>query len=447
MRNPPLELDDIQGNVLQGYGFPEAAYVSLRVDKERQGRGLLAELRPQVTPATQWERRPVSTLNIALSHRGLARLGVRKRVLASFPPEFSQGMAARAGQLGDVGRSAPGEWEKGLEEDDIHILVMLQAPSRDVLHLRLRQLKNRVARYPGVRVRGVHRGRLRRSPQGWEREHFGFRDGFSQPAIRGAPGRCDPGQGVPIPALDGGWRPLAPGEFVLGYRDEDGVLPEAPLPPFTRNGTFMVYRKLEQDVLAFRKLVERVADKHFEGNRKLVRAKLAGRWPDGTPLMLHPFVDEGSGAREVLNDFRYGDDPQGRACPLGAHVRRANPRDGLPGGAPRTRRHRIIRRGIPYGPDRGRRGLLFVCFNASIVRQFEVVNGWLNDGDAFGLGPEPDLLAGARRRKRVLMTVQGDPPVVFESRKPLVYTRGGEYLFLPALSSLDALADEAAIRR
>jgi Dyp-type peroxidase family len=446
MRNPPLELDDIQGNVLQGYGFPEAAYVSLEVGKERHGRGLLAELRPQVTPATLWERRPVSTLNLAISHRGLERLGVAKRVLAGFPPEFCAGMAARAEHLSDVGPSAPGRWDKGLRKNDIHVLVMLQATSKDALDLRLRQLADRVAAYPGVRIRRVQRGRLQRSERGWERENFGFRDGFSQPAIRGAPGRSDPGQGVAIPPLDGGWRPLEPGEFVLGYRDEDGVLPDAPPAPFARNGTFMVYRKLEQDVAAFRELLARVADEHFDGDRKLVAAKLAGRWPDGTPLMLHPHVDEGSGAREVLNDFRYAGDPQGRACPLGAHVRRANPRDGLPGGAPRTRRHRIIRRGIPWA-GRRRRGLVFVCFNASIVRQFEVVNGWLNDGDAFGLGPEPDVLAGTRRRRRVVMTIPGDPPVLFESRKPLVRTCGGEYLFLPALSSLDSLAAPESIRR
>jgi Dyp-type peroxidase family len=298
-----------------------------------------------------------------------------------------------------------------------------------------------------VRIRRVQRGRLQRSPHGWERENFGFRDGFSQPAIRGAPGRADRGQGVAIHRLDGGWRPLEPGEFVLGYHDEDGVLPDAPPPPFARNGTFMVYRKLEQNVPAFNDLVERVARQHFDGNRRLVAAKIAGRWQDGTPLMLHPYVDEGSGAREVLNDFRYSDDPKGRVCPLGAHVRRANPRDGLPGGAARTRRHRILRRGIPYA-GRRRRGLIFVCFNASIARQFEVVNGWLNDGDVFGLGREPDVLAGARRgNRRVLMTIQGDPPVIFESRRPLVYMRGGEYLFLPAISALATLADDAAIRR
>ena len=446
MRSRPLELEDIQGNVLQGYGFPEAAYVSLRVKKKRQGRGLLAELLPQVTPATPWTDRPASTLNIALSHRGLKKLGVTKRVRSSFPHEFRKGMARRAKHLGDVGRNKPRRWQKGLRKDEIDILVMLHATSEDVLDLRVRQLKHRVRAYPAVRVGHVQRGRLQRAASGYEREHFGFRDGFSQPAIRGAPGRQDRGQGVSIPVLDGGWRPLEPGEFILGYRDEDHVLPGAPPPPFARNGTFMVYRKIEQQVRAYRKLVKRVSKQHFDGNRDLVAAKLAGRWPDGTPVMLHPFVDEGSGVREVLNDFRYSADPDGRACPLGAHVRRANPRDGLPGGAQRTRRHRLLRRGIPYVEGK-RRGLIFVCFNASIARQFEVVNGWLNDGDVFGLGREPDVLAGHRKRKRVVMTVPGDPPVTFTSRKPLVYTRGGEYLFLPGLSSLGELADDQAIRR
>ena len=133
--------------------------------------------------------------------------------------------------------------------------------------------------------------------------------------------------------MDGGWRPLEPGEFILGYRDEDGVLPEAPVPPFARNGTFMVYRKLAQDVPAFERLVRAAADEHFDGDVELVAAKLAGRWRDGSPLMLHPWIDRGRGPREVLNDFRYGGDELGRSCPLGAHVRRANPRDGLPGGA------------------------------------------------------------------------------------------------------------------
>ena len=134
-----------------------------------------------------------------------------------------------------------------------------------------------------------------------------------------------------------------------------------------------------------------------------------------------------------------------RAHGLSLHRRGDQPR-GLPGGAQRTRRHRIIRRGIPFGPveppyGRWGRGLLFVCFNASISRQFEVVNGWLGDGDVFGLGREPDILAGTRDDgTTVRMTVPGDPPVLLEAPEPLVRTRGGEYLFLPGLTAIQALA-------
>jgi Dyp-type peroxidase family len=447
MTAPALELGDIQGNVLQGYGLPHAAYVSLEVLARRDGRGLLAEL--HVTDASPWNgARPRSTLNVAVSHRGLRKLGVGREVLESFPPEFSDGMAARSRSLGDVGPSDPRSWEPGLREKELHVLVVIQAASVPLLRARLYQLRGRAAAYPGVQIRGVHEGHLLNSPGGWAREHFGFRDGFSQPAVRGAPGRRDPGQGVPIPMMDGGWRPLEPGEFILGYRDEDGVLPDAPAPPFARNGTFMVYRKLAQDVSAFRRLLREAANAHYDGDRELVAAKLAGRWRDGSPTLLNPYVDEGAGPREVLNDFRYSGDPQGRKCPLGAHVRRANPRDGLPGGGERTRRHRIIRRGMPYGRymrrnRRARRGLIFVCFNASIVRQFEVVNGWLRDGDIFGLGRDADVLAGAAGAR---MTVPGDPPVYFESPTPLVRTCGGEYLFLPGLTSLETLGDPRAIR-
>jgi Dyp-type peroxidase family len=441
-----LELDDIQGNVLRGYGFPAAAYVSLVVRDARDGRGLLAELRRRVTDASPWKRRPTTALNLALSHNGLRHLGVPAGDLESFPYEFRVGMAERRDKLGDRGISAPRNWDRGLRRGDIDILVALHGCSENVLRGRLRRLIGRVGAYPGVRVTGVERGRLQWAEGGYQREHFGYRDGFSQPAIRGAPGPQTRGQGIPIAVMDGGWRPVEPGEFILGYRDEDGLYPQAPVPPFARNGTFMVYRKLAQDVDAFERLVRRVARKHFDGDRAFLEAKLAGRWKDGSPLMLHPWVDEGRGPKEELNDFRYSRDPLGRACPHGAHIRRANPRDSLPGGAHRSRRHRIIRRGIPY-QDGGDRGLIFVCFNASIVRQFETVNTWLKDGDAFGLGRDPDILAGPRRRgARARMTVPGDPPVLFESREPLVWTRGGEYLFLPGLTTLEALADEDAMR-
>jgi deferrochelatase/peroxidase EfeB len=229
---------------------------------------------------------------------------------------------------------------------------------------------------------------------------------------------------------------------VHGYRDEDKMLPAAPPPPFARNGTFMVLRKLHQDVAGFTALRDRLAEHDFNHDRELAAAKLVGRWPDGTPLVLRPHSSPESPAIAApeRNDFRYANDPRGYACPIGAHIRRANPRDSLHGGEIRTRRHRIIRRGMPYeeGPDRG---LVFVCFNASIARQFEVVNRWLRDGGPFGLGRDADpLTVGRAPGTSGMTTFQGDVPVIAETGDPLVWARGGEYLFLPSLSALEELA-------
>lgn len=446
-RTTALELDSIQGNVLQGYGLPCAAYVNVWVGDPQEGRRLLGELCVGVTDARPWRRgKPPATLNVALSYAGLRALGVYDEVLETFPPEFSQGMAARAERLGDFGFSAPDNWEETLRSGLIHLLVIVHARSDERLSLQIERVTEHVSARHNVRIGDVQRARLLGPSTDSSREHFGYRDGFAQPAIAGGPGRKDPGQGVPLSSNL--WRSLEPGEFVLGYHDEDGVLPAAPAPPFDRNGTFMVYRKIAQDVAAFRRLLADVAREHFSGDHDFAAAKLAGRWPDGAPVMLQPENAAAPYARKELNDFRYADDPQGRVCPIGAHIRRANPRDSLYGGGDRTRRHRIIRRGMPYGTKlldgavdkMGSRGLIFICFNASIARQFEVVNGWLNKGDVFGLGRDADVLTGSGPAVAQKMTVQGDPPLLL-LRKPLVQTRGGEYLFLPSVDALDALAD------
>jgi deferrochelatase/peroxidase EfeB len=204
----------------------------------------------------------------------------------------------------------------------------------------------------------------------------------------------------------------------------------------------MVVRKLRQDVDGFDELVGELADHHFNRDRELAAAKIAGRWKDGTPLIVRPLASMPPPdlPPAKLNDFRYGDDARGYRCPIGAHVRRANPRDGMFDGDVRTRRHRIIRRGMPY-VDGDEKGLVFVCFNASISRQFEVVNGWLRDGSSFGLGRDADVMTGNNNgASSGKATFQGDVPVLAAIPKPLVWTRGGEYLFLPSLSALDVLA-------
>jgi Dyp-type peroxidase family len=297
------------------------------------------------------------------------------------------------------------------------------------------------------------------------REHFGFTDGFGQPAIAGMAREAVPGQGVPVrrhpwhrsrfgvvpSATDRrvAWRALAPGEFVLGYDDEDGGPPPAPLAPFGRNGTFMVWRKLHQDVAAFRAFVDDAAAATGLSG-EAVAAKVVGRWPDGSPLVLRPDRPDpelGDDRRRV-NDFSYARDAEGLLCPRGAHVRRTNPRDSFVGGGRLTARHRILRRGMPYGKplppgavaDGADRGLVFVCLQASIERQFEIVQGrWCNDGDAFGLGRAADPVAGSwTEPPRVVFG--GRPPSIATAMGAFVTPRGGEYLFVPGITALRSLA-------
>lgn len=442
-----LELADIQGNVLAGYNLPHAAYLFAAIDDGgaagAAARALLAELHPLLTSAAPWTSKPASTLNIALSARGLAALGVPAQVLETFPEEFRDGMAERAEtMLRDTGPSRREAWEDAFRDARAHLLLMVNAASPEALEQRAGELRARVESAEGVHVVAEQRA----GTLAGAREHFGFADGFDQPAVAGARGGR-PGEGV---RTKDGWRPVAAGEFVLGYDDEDGGLPAAPAAPLGRNGTYLVYRKLEQDIARFREIVRDHAERFWDGDTELVAAKLVGRWRDGSPLVLSPRRTDPvlAADRDRVNDFRYAADPRGFACPLGAHIRRTNPRDGLPGGAERTRRHRIIRRGMSYGAplpedapaDGTERGLIFMCFNASIARQFEVLQGWCMDGDQFGLGDDRDFLTGSNEENGGKMTIQGTPPRFVSPQPPLVITRGGEYLFLPGLTALRALA-------
>ena len=275
------------------------------------------------------------------------------------------------------------------------------------------------------------------------REHFGFRDGFSQPAVEGGGRRDVDGEGILRwpPALRS-WRPIRLGEFLLGHTDEDHqVAGELTADSPLHNGTFMVWRKLRQDVDAFNAYFERL-----DGDRYMLKAKAVGRWPDGTSLEDAPWAQPAPrpAHHRPSNAFSYGDDQQGARCPLGAHVRRANPRTTLKWGTVRTRRHRLIRRGLPYTDEDGTVGLIFVCFNASIPRQFELVQGdWLMNGDAFGLGIEQDFLLGSGGPGQMLrIPGQGSRTARFIPRESeqFVFTRGGAYLFMPGIAALRRMA-------
>jgi Dyp-type peroxidase family len=460
-----LERRDIQGNILRAYAFPFARYVFARVrDGEADAaRAWLAAQAGAVTTAEEWDAKPVHARNVALSFAGLRALGVPGWLLDTFPEDFRDGMAARAAEhLGDAGDGAPERWEAGLRGGEVHVLVSVAGQGAAVVGEEADRLRDEMAAHglePGHDQEAFQRSDLR--------EHFGFTDGFGQPAIAGVARHDVPGQGVPVrwrpwtplrhkTAVRSesdrrvGWRPLRAGEFVLGYGDEDGGPPPAPAPPLGRNGTFMVWRKLRQDVTGFRAFTAAAA-RETGLEPGLAAARLVGRWPDGSPLVLRPEAADACLGNDPLhaNDFVYRGDRAGFACPRGAHVRRANPRDGLGAGAKLTARHRMLRRGMPYGeplpdgaPDDGAdRGLVFVSLQASIERQFEIVQArWLNDGDAFGLGRTPDPLAGAVEGNGARVVFGGRPPRYATAMRAFVTPRGGEYLFVPGIAALRALA-------
>ncbi len=381
---------DIQGNILRPYRFPVAHHLFLRVEDAGKALAFVARAAAHVTSGADWVgAKPPSAVNVGFTWRGLVSLGLPTRLLESFPVEFRQGMAARAELLGDTGGSSPSCWDRGLGTGDAHLLVSVHARSVRALQAAVDSM---VEAAPGLVV--THSQPAERLPG--NREHFGFQDGIAQPAILGVPGQRA-GGGLPAAATDR--LGLPPGEFVHGYPGADGKLPAGPPPPFDRNGTFLVYRKLEQDVPAFRRFL---ADQGrcFPGGSRMLAAKLMGRWPDGTPLELSPEREDAAIAFDPArrNAFRYVTDPRGLRCPLGSHIRRANPRDGLPFHGALVNRHRLIRRGMPYGrplaegltdPDGEERGVLFYAFNASFARQFEFIQSqWLNDGNALGLGAD-----------------------------------------------------------
>ena len=454
-RAPQLELADIQGDILRAYGnaYDCTSYAFVRIECEpAQARAWFAGLLDHVTTAQPWRSKPLTTLNVALTASGLAALGLSQPAVGSFSHEFRQGMAARAELLGDTGPSTPQRWEPGLGTGDAHVLLTINAQTTADHRRALGKMQAAMRDAGGMRVLYQQDAQLLHGA----REHFGFADGFSQPAIEGATEDKTPGGGVP--QKDGSWRTLAAGEFILGYPDEDSNvdrhrrLPPAPDGALGRNGTYVVWRKLHQDVALWRRTIEAAAARYPYGDARKLAAKVVGRWQDGTPVETHPFGPdpEFDPAAHGANDFRYGADLDGRRCPLGAHVRRTNPRDALGHAGKLSFRHRMIRRGMPYGPvlpdgvledDGAERGLVFVSFQASIFRQFEgVQTPWINDGNIFGLGADKDFLLGDAAGSGK-MTIQGEKPYFLAPQQAFVVTRGGEYLFVPGISGLQAIAD------
>jgi Dyp-type peroxidase family len=435
-----LELDDIQSGVLHERPSPYAgSYLLLRIDDRAAGRQLVRRLLPLVESGPP-EPDPAlgAWITVAFTYQGLAALGVPQGSLDSFAPEFRQGMAARAAELGDVGDSDPANWEKPLGTGDVHVALAVLSADAGRVRALVEKVRTAHEELPGVEL--AWQQDCYQLPTG--RTSFGFRDGIGQPAVEGSG----------IPSSNPGDRPLKAGEIILGYPDETGELPPMPAPEVLgRNGTYVVFRKLHTRVAAYRQYLRARAANRAE--EALLGAKMVGRWQSGAPLALFPVQDDPEiGAdRRRNNDFLYADDPRGFKCPVGAHARRANPRDSLDHeGSVNVRLHRMIRRGTSYGPqlpegvledDGADRGIIFVFAGASLRRQFEFVKTqWLNDGIFIGAPAEKDPLVGTNDSSGTFTIPTTPIRRRLRELPPFVVTRGGEYCFAPGLRAMRWLA-------
>jgi deferrochelatase/peroxidase EfeB len=465
-----VEIDEVQGNVLSAYGprFRFARYLRLTFDRSTPGveaaRWLLRRWNPRVTFGRPSRDAAGPHLNVAFSYSALRGLGLPPSLLSAFPADFRVGARARAAALGD---RWPGEDWYRLPFRECDVLFAVHGRSHASCDPVARALLADVEAWPGLLsvVQDRIAGSTDLPP---EAEPFGFSDGRSQPAVEGVDEDAQ-GDGVYAAVSPGGrglfrntalaledlglkrirrqWRLLRPGEFVLGYMNEDDVRPEGPPAPLGPNGTFAVYREMPQDVDGFAEYTKSWGER-LGMDPKALAAKIIGRRQDGTSLLL----SRENGARAVAhrrraNYFLYEEDPDGFACPFGAHVRRANPRDALPGGSERTMRHRIIRRGLPYSvpandDDPAEFGLVFVCFSASIAAGFEFIQThWINRGDGLGLGTGPDFLLQQRGDDGTLagqLLIPGYRNVVLDPpSRPFVGVRGCEYLFVPSRAACE----------
>jgi Dyp-type peroxidase family len=452
-----IDVSDIQGFVLKGYNFPQARYLLLELLAPEAARAMLLALLEIVTTGERWDpqNKPLSTVNIGFTHKGLARLGIPLESLLSFPLEFQQGMRARGDILGDTGKNAAENWDPEWREEKVHAWLAVNARTAEALESHCAEMLQLLETTQGARlVRAQDACALFIDGKVSTQEHFGYKDGFGNPDFKGAERRCTPGQGK----LDenGNWHALATGEFLLGYADEAGELPPAPAPHLLgRNGAFMVYRKLHQNVATFRRYIAEKGAEYAGGPEKL-SAKFIGRWKDGTPLELSPDAPNPEIVKDENRntDFTYGEDPNGTKCPLGAHIRRVNPRDafGFHGGL--VNRRRIMRRGLTYGKyvpedqpvsDEDEHGIVFIALNASLYRQFEFIQQqWIEYGNDAHQGNAKDVLMGNHGGKGRFV-VQGtadsnNPPFICGGLPNFVELRGGDYFFIPSLTALAMMA-------
>ncbi|WP_165990045.1 Dyp-type peroxidase [Streptomyces sp. YIM 98790] len=497
---PLRESTEIQGDIIAGFKKDHAQFLFLRFAEPEPARSWLNLLRHRIattqdvslyneefrrghkiTGGADPERKKAIWRSVGFTAAGL-------RFLTGSPDLFAdsraptlvalrEGSAARAERLGDTGVDAPGHWLFSDDPDDpehiVHAVLTLAADEAEDLRSTLSWERKDAAAHQiailfeqdGATLSGTRRGR----------EHFGFKDGVSEPAVRGfdEPDPRNPQWKRDRP----GTRIIPAGEFVIGHetvpRGKGSPLPPVPeLPEWMTNGSFQVVRRLGQDVPGWwAQITERLQELKDHGvvpeetTVEWLAARLVGRWRSGVPVHKSPDADKPANADLSRdNDISYANDPEGRITPLFSHLRKTSPRDGLrlrPDSeefekeATNLDGRRIMRRGIPYGepfdPAAGEkngpdapRGLVFICYQSDLVAQFEFIQeGWIEARDFPHRRPSVgrDPLCGSDTTVAFPdsqdLGTKGTVPLRF---KQFVRTEGSVYAFCPSMTALEKLA-------
>jgi Dyp-type peroxidase family len=458
-----IDRANVQGLILRGYNYPFSRHLLLHFPDAKAGKSFLAWARPRITNGAEWAKgvKPAPLLNLGLTFEGLKAIGLAGLLRGidanlvvdpdptwpqrnPFPEEFVN--PPSPGSIGDLEEPDDPKhwWNQKFDGAMIHASLHVYTRSSEAaLDAIVDEARKQAAASGVVELVSNPDG----SPLGGAvvsggKVHFGYVDGVGQPDV----------DWETIPATPG---KVDLRHFLLGYD-----LPEIPSSPrqgltgdLFRDGTYMGFRWLSQDVPEFEAYLDRNAalvapGRPIEEGRELLAAKLVGRWRDGTPLVLSPDRPDPT---LVGRAFAYATDADGARCPFSAHIRASNPRDQPLNPVVQLGVPRLLRRGSSYGPewvpgknDKADRGLIGLFLCASLDRQFLQILRWMNantfspvfDGETQGR-QDPLFGTESMRRSPTFRIPGPGGGVEVPLPRPFVHSRGTAYFLLPALRTLD----------
>ena len=485
----PDDAAQVQAGILRAYpaSLDHGCLLLIAFDNRTAAADFLSAMHSAITPESTDYAALKASLNLAFTADGLRALGLSDEQLGVFPMEFREGMQARASVLGDVRINHPRRWQlprrnmainaagaltataqpAQIELSAVHAVVQVRMAgmpvslgtdllANDPLTAHVAAL---LAPHPGVKLMSVQ-PLVRNIADGKAREHFGYVDGLSQPVL-------DPAQNGTVYDRN----QIHLGEILWGYANEAELAPDPDKArdeatkrqvqeqlAWLKDGSFLVIRKLKQDVAAFEKTVNAAAAATGLSAVTL-KNKMMGRGVDGTAPVATPAGKP--------NDFDFSrESAPGTQCPFHSHIRRSNPRlkddeNLAPAPPPGRRTPRIMRRGMSYGPgfDETKpasadadRGLVFMAYNASIAEQFEVIQRWISGGNSSGgFSGQSDPLLGVpiHGQPRYFRFQEQDKSYQIAldgyDHRPgeptaLVRLLWGAYLFTPSIRVVEKLA-------